>query len=215
MLVSATTNKLFGAYYFNTNIPTIYESDLSQLYYYKTYIGKHKIEVEKGDSVYYFDETLNAAFVKSGPCSLTSLHLATVIRGYMHPDAMSSLAGVTTLPYINGCSTKQIFPPVRLGDPTLQYLKIPPFSKEQDHHIHSTARIVLILEGRGKSIVGVEQKHVTTDLYPGIVCVLDPMSPHHFETHTEEPLIAVPLHIYSSVGVLERNHPMFNGTVII
>lgn len=209
------TNELFGVHYFNTQTPSVFESDTNQLYYFKSYIGKHSIEVEKGDSVYFLDQTLEQAIVKSGPCVVESHHLATVIRGYMHPDAMCALKGVTILPYINGCSTKQLFPPMRLGDPTLQFLKIPPFSKEQDHHIHSTARVVYILSGKGKSIVGVEQKNITTELKPGMACIFDPMSPHHFETDTEEPLIVVPLHIYSSVGALEKNHPMFNGTVII
>lgn len=209
------TNELFGVHYFNTQTPTIYESDTNQLYYYKTYIGTHEIEVERGDSVYYFDIELEHALVKSGPCTIRSHHLATVIRGYMHPNAMCALKGVTTLPYINGCSTKQLFAPLRLGDPTLQYLNIPPFSKEQNHHIHSTARVVYILKGHGKSIVGVEQKNIETELKPGMVCVFEPMSPHHFETDTADPLIVVPLHIFSSVGALEKNHPMFNGTVII
>ncbi|WP_062057936.1 hypothetical protein [Aquimarina longa] len=209
------TNKTFGAHYFHTDISDVYESDLDQLYFFKTYIGNHKINVEKGDSIFFFDDQLKNAKVLKGPCLIESNHLATVIRGYMHPEASSSLRGVTTLPYVNGCSTKQIFHPIRLGDPTLQYLKMPPFSKEQEHHIHSTFRVVLILDGFGKSIVGIENNNMVTDLKPGTICILEPMCPHHFETNTEKPLIAIPLHIFSSVGSLEKNHPMFNGTVII
>ena len=209
------TNKLFGAHYFDTDSSTIFESDLNQLYFFKSYIGKHIIDVEKGDSIYYFDKDLNRSIVIKGPIQIESNHLATVIRGYMHPESSISLSGVTTLPYVNGCSTKQLFPPMRLGDPTLQYLRVPPFSKEQKHHIHSTFRVVLILEGKGKSIVGTENKNITTKLKPGTVCIFEPMSPHHFETDTENPLIAIPLHVFSSVGSIEKNHPMFNGTVII
>ena len=131
----------------------------------------------------------------------------------MHPNATRDLHGVTTLPYVNGCSTKQLFPPIRQGDPTLQYLKIPPFSKEQSHHIHSTFRVVLIMEGEGISVVGLDQFHIETPLFPGKVCILEPMSPHHFETPNEKGLIALPLHVFSSVGASERNHPMFNGTI--
>jgi mannose-6-phosphate isomerase-like protein (cupin superfamily) len=209
------SNKLFGVKYFDTKNPSFYEASTEQLYYFSTYIGSQTVPVEKGDSIYYFNEALDTAIVEKGPCTIKSQHLATIIRGYMHPKATISLKGVTTLPYINGCSTKQIFPPIRLGDPTLQYLKVPPFSKEQEHHIHSTFRVVLILEGKGKSIVGLNGKTETTDLGPGTVCIFEPMSPHHFETDTESSLIAIPLHIYSTIGSLEKNHPMFNGTINI
>ncbi len=208
-------NKLFGAYYFDTKKPTVFESSDEQLYFFKSYIGSHEIEVEFGDSVYFFDDDLKNAIVKKGPCKVKSNHLATVVRGYMHPDATMSLKGVTTLPYVNGCSTKQLFPPIRLGDPTLQYLKIPPHSKEQTHHIHSTVRVVLITKGKAKSVVGMEHENIENELKPGTVCILEPMCPHHFETHLDEELIAIPLHVYSSVGMLEKNHPMFNGTIAV
>lgn len=209
------TNQLYGVHYFKTTSPDTYEPDNSQLYFFKSYIGEHEIKVENGDCVYYLSEDLKWAHVQKGPCHLQSKHLATVIRGYMHPDATYSLDGVTTLPYVNGCSTKQIFPPIRPGDPTLQFLRVPPFSKEQDHHIHSTYRVVLILEGRGHSIVGLKEKHESTTLEPGTVCVFEPMSPHHFETNGDRPLVALPLHVFSAVGPQEKNHPMFNGTITI
>lgn len=210
-----TLNQQFGAYFYDSHTPDVYEADTGQLYYFKAFIGQHFIEVERGDCIYYFDEALSTAIVRKGPCSVSSKHLATVIRGYMHPDATRSLDGITTLPYVNGCSTKQLFPPIRLGDPTLQYLKIPAYSKEQTHHIHSTFRVVLIKEGEGKSIVGLSEQHESTDLYPGKVCILEPMCPHHFETPGNEGLVALPLHVYSSVGASEKNHPMFNGTINI
>ncbi len=206
---------LYGAHYFHTQDSHIFETDSEQLYYFRAYIGNHTVEVALGDSIYYFDDALQNACVKKGPCIVSTKHLATVIRGYMHPDATASLNGVTTLPYVNGCSTKQVFPPLRLGDPTLQYLKMPPFSKEQEHHIHSTFRVVLIQKGIGKSIVGMEDKNIETTLNPGTVCILEPMCPHHFETDTGDYLIALPIHIFSSVGIQEKNHPMFNGTVIL
>jgi uncharacterized RmlC-like cupin family protein len=209
------TNELFGAHFFDSNDTHVYEASGDQLYFFKAYIGHHQISVELGDCVYFFDEALNNAHVKKGPCKLASCHLAIVIRGYMHPDASISLHGTTALPYINGCSTKQLFPPIRLGDPTLQYLKMPPSSKEQEHHIHSTFRVVLILSGKGRSIVGMDANHITTELKPGTICILEPMCPHHFETYEEEFLVALPLHIFSSVGSFEKNHPMYNGTILL
>lgn len=208
-------NKLFGAHYFSLDKPQTFEVDHQQLYFFRTFIGNHDIKVELGDCIYYFDEHLERAEIKKGPCTVSTKHLATVIRGYMHPDASASLEGVTTLPYVNGCSTKQVFPPLRPGDPTLQYLKMPPCSKEQEHHIHSTFRVVLILKGKGKSIVGMGSGNIETELVPGSVCILEPMCPHHFETYPGGHLEAVPLHIFTSIGAGEKNHPMFNGTVAI
>ncbi len=209
------SDRLFGVHYFDSQTVSTCEPGTDQLYFFQAFTGHQVIEVSKGDCIYYFSEDLKTAIVRKGPCQVASFHLATIVRGYMHPDAQYSLEGTTTLPYVNGCSTKQIFPPLRPGDPTLQYLKVPPHSKEQEHHIHPTYRVVLILEGTGKSIVGLENHNTVTALNPGTVCVFEPMSPHHFETDTDQPLIAVPLHIFSSVGPGEKNHPMFNGTINI
>ena len=207
------SNLLYGAHYFNSDNPHIFTSGHEHLYYFETYIGKHLINVEQGDCIFFIDENLKNVHVKKGTCQINSKHCATVIRGYMHPDACMSLEGVTLLPYVNGCSTKQLFPPLRLGDPTLQYLKIPPYSKEQKHHIHSTVRVVYVLSGKGKSIVGLENNYSEYELAPGTVCILEPMSPHHFETPQGEPLVVIPLHIFSSISNMEQNHPMFNGTI--
>lgn len=143
-----------------------------------------------------------------------SRHMATVIRGYMPEDKTTTIHQGTTLPYVNGCSTKQLFTAERPGDPTLQLLYMPPHTTEQAHHIHSTARVVYVLSGRGTSIVGIDSKIIRQTLVPGMVCVLEPMCPHHFETK-DEPLMCIPLHIYSSVGRQEWNHPMFHGTHLI
>jgi mannose-6-phosphate isomerase-like protein (cupin superfamily) len=202
----------YGISYFDTSAPEIFEAGAEQLYHFKVYIGRHQIEISFGDSVYYFAEDRRTAHVRRGPCAIESAHCATVIRGYMPPDASCSLSGTTVLPYINGCSAKQIFSPHRAGDPTLQYLYMPPHSREQEHHIHSTARVVLVLEGRGKSVVGLESTISERELKPGTVCVFEPMCPHHFETPFGEPLTVAPLHVYSAVPHLETNHPMFNGT---
>ena len=205
----------YGVKYFETSAPEIFEASGEQLYHFKTFTGEHEIEVEFGDAVYYFSDDLQTAFVRRGECAIKSKHCATVIRGYMPPDASCSLLGTTVLPYINGCSTKQIFPPIRAGDPTLQYLFMPPHSREQEHHIHSTVRVVLVLRGRGVSVVGLENTVFKRKLKPGIVCIFEPMCPHHFETPFSEPLIVAPLHVFSAIPNLETNHPMFNGTIRI
>ena len=108
------------------------------------------------------------------------------------------------LPYVNGCSTKQIFPPERVGDPTLQLLDMPPYSSEQAHHIHSTVRIVYVVSGTGKSLVGMDKMTISEDLYPGKVIILQKMCPHHFETDQDR-IILLPLHVFSSSGPGENS----------
>ena len=207
--------KLYRAHYFHVTTPAIYKASKTDLYFYETYIGHQMIETQEGDSVWWIarDEDNWYAKVTRGRerLAVESEFCATVIRGYT-PDERSVRVGMgTVLPYVNGCSTKQLVHPARLGDPTLQMLNIPPYSREQAHHIHSTVRVVYVAEGRGISSVGMEGKVVNTELKPGTVCILDPMSPHHFETPFGEPLVVFPLHVYSST-TLEKDHPMFNGT---
>ncbi|KFX10456.1 hypothetical protein KP17_18460 [Pectobacterium parvum] len=207
--------ELYGVRYYQSGDRYKYEAPASQAYYFETYIGEYEINVERGDCVYFISDCNKNASLKRGPCQVSSKHCATIIRGYMPSEVTASLEGTTLLPYVNGCSTKQIFFPPRVGDPTLQLLKIPANSAEQAHHIHSTVRVVYVLSGKGKSIVGMEGKSVEQDLLPGMVCILEPMCPHHFETPYGEPLVVIPLHVYSSTGAQETSHPMFNGTYMM
>ena len=204
--------KLFGVHYWAPGSKAVYEAPEDHLYYFKTFIGPHVIEVERGDSCFFLSTDKTGCAVQRGPTSIKSEHFATVIRGYMPENKTRMITSKTNLPYVNGCSTKQIFPPERVGDPTLQQLIIPAYSAEQAHHIHSTVRVVYVLSGRGVSVVGMEGLSVKEELLPGMVCVLDPMCPHHFETPQGDPINVIPLHIFSSVGGVESNHPMFAGT---
>lgn len=192
----------------------VYESKEGELYYYQTYVGEHSIDVQKGDSIWYVGDNKDEVHVKKGPVTINSMHVATVIRGFMSPEKSTKLDTNTNLPYVNGCSTRQLIHPERLGDPTFQLLQIPAGSSEQAHHIHSTPRIVYVLRGKGWSTVGMENKMQKTALIPGLVGIFDPMTPHHFETDSDasEPLIVLPLHIHSSSGSVEFSHPMFNGS---
>jgi uncharacterized RmlC-like cupin family protein len=211
------TQRMYGVKYYHISNPVIHQVASDQAYYFKTFVGlsKNDIDVEFGDCIYFFSEELKKVILKRGPCKVRSLHCATIIRGYMPSEMSVSLEGTTVLPYVNGCSTRQLMTPARPGDPTLQFLKIPPYSKEQAHHIHSTVRVVYVLEGKGKSVVGMEGKTVEHNLVPGTVCILDPMCPHHFETPYGQHIKVVPLHIYSSIGSVEAAHPMFHGTYMV
>jgi mannose-6-phosphate isomerase-like protein (cupin superfamily) len=206
--------QLFGVRFIAPQEQCIVEARSQDLYYYQVFAGAHEIQVERGDCVFYLDQDKQEVFLKRGPVKVSSPWLATVIRGYMPENKSSELRTQASLPYVNGCATRQVFPPERLGDPTLQLLDMPPYSSEQVHHIHSTVRVVYVLQGRGWSSVGMDKKHLRTELYPGQIIVLEKMCPHHFETDQER-LIVLPLHIFSSVGALEKAHPMFHGTYLI
>lgn len=210
-------NKLlakYGAHYFEASQNAQYTSPESHLYFFEAFIGTQEMNIQRGDCVFTVSPTEQTVTLNRGPKSFLSSTLSVVIRGYMPEHKVSSTKYKTTLPYVNGCSTKQLIPPDRLGDPTLQMLHMPPFTKEQQHHIHSTSRVVYVLSGKGESVVGMGENIVKTELRPGIVCILEPMCPHHFET-TDDELIVLPIHVWSSVGLLEKNHPMFNGTHLL
>lgn len=183
----------------------------NDLYYYEVFIGGHEVKVENGDCAYFLSKSKSEASVVRGPVTIKSYHIATIVRGYRPENKTSELSLSTYLPYINGCSTKQIFPPERPGDPTLQMLHIPPYAHEQFHHIHSTVRVVYILDGVGKSVVGLQSNTKSIALNKGDIVILNKMCPHHFETQ-ENSITVLPLHIFSTTGDFEFNHPMFLGT---
>jgi mannose-6-phosphate isomerase-like protein (cupin superfamily) len=206
--------EVFGARLFPPGSDAVVEARSTNLYHYRAFVGAHEVTVETGDCVYYLGDDAHSALLRRGPARIASRHLATVIRGYMPEDKTTTIQQGTTLPYVNGCSTKQLFHAERPGDPTLQLLHMPPHTTEQVHHIHSTARVVYVMAGRGVSVIGLGSHIVSHDLSPGTVCVLEPMCPHHFETGAD-PLLCIPLHIFSSTGRQELEHPMFQGTHLI
>lgn len=194
----------------NENEVSVYESQSYDLYSYKVYTGKQDIEIPEGDSAWVVKD--DKGYVYRGGQVIESTSMAVVIRGYQCEEKVSGFESITNLPYINGCSSHQVFSPVRPGDPTMQLLYIPPYTSEQAHHIHSTVRVVYVLSGKGKSIQGTSGDD-TEDLNPGDILIVDKLAPHHFLTE-EDPLIVVPIHIYSST-TSEQNHPMINGTFLI
>lgn len=194
--------------FYNVAEPKILECKDFDLYAYRVYLGKHRVPVSKYNSYWYISG--DTVVSETGSQDIESETLCVEIFGYRPETRTSSFSRYTDLPYINGCSTKQLINANRLGDPTWQMLLIPPWTSEQQHHIHSTVRIVYVVSGRGKSHVGASGKSEVYDLTPGMVVVLDKMIPHHFSTE-DESLVVLPLHIFSSTH-LEHNHPMFNGT---
>lgn len=186
----------------------VVDSNPDDLYSFTVYKGEHQVNVGPRDSFWYIDG--NAVRTASNEI-VESAVFGVMIYGYTPFNRTCEINTWTTLPYVNGCSTTELLPPIRKGDPTFQLLYIPPHSAEQVHHIHSTARIVYVWKGSGRSIIGQSGKYKIVDLKEGTVLLLNKMIPHHFETDSEE-LVVLPLHIFSSVGKSELDHPMFNGT---
>lgn len=194
----------------NIRNPEVVESGQDELYRYRAFIGEHHIATTPDSSYWYIDNTSVTSTTGDG-FVLDSNILCVEILGYTPETRTSTYSRGTDLPYINGCSTKQLIPPVRSGDPTLQMLYIPVGTSEQSHHIHATARIVYVAKGKGVSIVGSPGKNKKYKLTEGDVIILPKMVPHHFETKDKD-LLVLPIHIFSSTGADEFNHPMFNGT---
>lgn len=196
-------------YKFFQNESKVVESKPHDLYQYRVYIGENSILTNTLTSYWYIKD--DAVHCYSGDnIMLESSTLCVAIFGYTPENRSSTYSKFTDLPYINGCSTKQLINPVRPGDPTWQMLYIPPNTSEQAHHIHSTTRIVYVHSGKGTSHIGSSGSTKDFALEPGMVLILDKMIPHHFST-TDESLIVLPLHVYSST-VEEHDHPMFRGT---
>lgn len=207
-------HSLYGVQYLMPGEKAHLQSPDGDLYTYDVFFGPHTVNVEKGDCAFTVSDDLRQAELHRGPVQFKSKHVSTVIRGYAPENKSASFQYGTNLPYVNGCSTRQIFSPERPGDPTLQLLRIPPFTSEQAHHIHSTSRVVYVVSGSGHSVVGMRHKFSKTELKPGMLCVLDKMCPHHFETG-DEWLTVLPVHVWSSAGHLENDHPMYNGTFMM
>lgn len=202
----------FGAYYFQAGEKKFHESRANDLYTYECAIGDYEVTIERGDSLITLNKDLTEAKWYAGNLqhNVNCFGFYALIRGYKCGNKSVSLDQNVNLPYVNGCATRQIFAPERIGDPTLQQLTIPPHTSEQVHHIHATPRIVYVLSGSGYSLVGQSGESEETKLEAGMLCILDPMCPHHFRTE-DEFLTVLPVHVFSSTAA-EQNHPMFNGT---
>ena len=215
------SNEKYGARYYQSREVAHESQREGDLYAFDAFIGCQHFDVEPGDSAIMLDHDFEAGRVArwipgrrmaGEPLTVASSEFAVRFRGYQCGNKVVSLDENVNLPYINGCATRQLFPPERIGDPTFQQLTIPPHTSEQAHHIHPTVRVVYVLEGEGVSIVGQSGNTTETELKPGMVCVLDPMCPHHFRTGSEF-LTVLPVHVWSSTpAAMEQNHPMFNGT---
>ena len=191
--------------------PKIVYSGKNSMYHFKVFFGQKATTVKSGDSFWFLDNKLEIACILRGPKKVTSNHLGILLRGYTCPEKTAEINYHTFLPYINGCSTRQIFPPERPGDPTWQLLQIPSKTREQMHHVHSTDRIAFVLKGSGKVIFGQKNNFTEQKLKENYICCIKTMTAHHFEADEELRILA--FHVFSTVGALELNHPMYLGTL--
>jgi hypothetical protein len=194
----------------NISDAQVIDCEPTELYQHKVYVGQHSIQTNIRSSYWYVNGNQVACVTGTGDV-LHSTTMCVEIFGYTPEDRTSTFGRGTDLPYINGCSTKQLINPARHGDPTFQYLYIPAGTSEQAHHIHATPRIVYVAQGHGKSIVGTPGANKEYPLNQGDVIILGKMIPHHFET-IDSDLVVLPLHVYSTSGQQEFDHPMYNGT---
>jgi quercetin dioxygenase-like cupin family protein len=194
----------------NINTPTIVESGISDLYQYCVYVGEHTITTSAQASYWYLKNNLAVSHTGDNTL-LISQQICVEIVGYTPEYRASSFVRGTDLPYVNGCSTKQLINPARPGDPTFQMLYIPPNTSEQVHHIHATPRVVYVADGEGVSVVGSATSSKSHKLTKGDVIILPKMVPHHFMTKKSS-LTVLPVHVFSSIASAEFDHPMYNGT---
>lgn len=190
----------------------ITDSTPQDLYQYRCYVKTQPIITDARCSYWYLNGSEVGCFTGDGEV-FNGFDVCVEILGYTPEARTSTYSRGTDLPYLNGCSTKQLIPPTRAGDPTWQLLQMAPNTTEQKHHVHSTARIVYVVSGSGESVVGMPGNQRTYGLEPGMVLVLNKMEPHHFISG-ENGLLVAPLHIFST-GANEFNHPMFNGTHLV
>jgi len=192
-------------WFFPADKKFLHESPEEEPYQYK--VTSSPVEIQAGDSAWYVQN--DTVHVIRGPAEVDSGH-CVVIRGYAPANRSASLRGGTNLPYVNGTSSETLIAPQRPGDPTAQLLFMPAHTSEQQHHIHSTTRVVKILKGRCSAIIGMPEKYDTVPLTAGDTIVLSRMTPHHFATD-DSYFLCMPIHIWSAVRD-ESAHPMAFGT---
>jgi hypothetical protein len=112
------------------------------------------------------------------------------------------------LRYIDGCTDSLLIPPVVHGDPCLNLLHLPPYTR-QTTHTHPSLRVGLIIRGEGYCLTPAGR----VALAPGMAFVIEADSLHSFHTN-ESPLLVLAYHPDSDCGPTHANHPMVNRTII-
>lgn len=186
-----------------------YKSEYSSQYVYNVFIGKKTILPNSYSSYWVIKNKKVECLTTNKPFKSKKLCIEMV--GYICENRTSTFIMKTEHPYINGCSTKELIPPARKGDPTMQLLFMPCHTSEQEHHIHTTDRVVYVKDGYGECVYGTPNNTKKIKLKPNMTLVIPKMTLHHFETQ-ESSLTVIPFHVFSSIPNIEFDHPMMNGT---
>ena len=110
--------------------------------------------------------------------------------------------------YIDGGTTSLLVAPMRIGDPCLNALYMPP-NVDQTLHSHPSDRIGLIIGGSGQCCFD----DTCYDLLPGHLFHISADQPHRFVTEHQQ-LDLVVFHPDSDMGFSDRNHPMLSRTFV-
>ena len=112
------------------------------------------------------------------------------------------------LRYVDGCTDTLLVCPARLGEPCLNHLHIPAHT-HQSEHTHPSLRLGVIARGAGvcRTPAG------DTALREGLGWVIAPDHVHCFITN-EGPLDVFAWHPDSDFGPTDRDHPMWNRTIL-
>ncbi len=140
-----------------------------------------------------------------GGCGLVITHRSH--RGLLHVGGPVESRG--RLRYIDGCSDTLLVAPIVRGDPCLNLLYVPAETAQTDHE-HPSARIGLVVRGRGSCVLDDRRRE---GLGEGSVFVLPAHTMHRFETARDEALLVIAWHPDSETGPTDDDHPMLNRTL--
>ena len=111
------------------------------------------------------------------------------------------------LSYIDGCSDSLMVYPLRLGDPTLNYLFFPT-NIMQSFHTHPSIRIGCVIDGEG-----ISDTHKEIPLKTGTLFCLEEHELHRFRTENSS-MRVIAYHPDGDWGPTDENHTMLNRTYI-
>lgn len=134
--------------------------------------------------------------------------LLVVAKGKDSPFVLTEVEPTGRLRYIDGCTDSLLIPPVRKGEPCLNFLHIPP-NVEQTMHTHPSDRVGVVLDGRGQCVT----PEGVTELVGGVIWRIPANAPHRFRTDGK-PLRIVAFHPDSDFGADHDDHPMLNKSLV-
>jgi quercetin dioxygenase-like cupin family protein len=170
--------------------------------------GQITLEYEGVSRLLYagdFFSVKGAATVKGSGTGITSS-----ARGYEGLNVFGGpIERLGRLRYIDGCSDSLLVPPVRRGDPCLNFLHFPT-DIVQTPHVHPSVRTGVVLRGEGVCVVpGADP----IALRPGVTFVIPTNATHSFNTESST-MDVIAFHPDSDVGVTDDDHPMVNRTIV-